>query len=115
MKRYIVERTERGVTVSVQCPDGFGPLRPRLDLRSHSPTGFEYGYHGSGPAQLALALLADAVDDGTALALYQTFKRAVVGAIVPGIVRWEITSEWICGWAADPEVLKASGASKEEE
>src|SRR5262245_1194599 len=35
-------------------------LPARLDLRSHSPTGFEWGYGGSGPAQLALALLADA-------------------------------------------------------
>ena len=36
------------------------PLDPRLDLANHSPTGFEWGYGGSGPAQLALALLADA-------------------------------------------------------
>jgi hypothetical protein len=35
------------------------PLTPRLDLWNHSPTGFEWGYGGSGPAQLALALLAD--------------------------------------------------------
>lgn len=35
------------------------PLDPRNDLMNHSPDGFEYGYGGSGPAQLALALLAD--------------------------------------------------------
>ena len=29
------------------------PLDPRLDLRRHSPDGFEWGYAGSGPAQLA--------------------------------------------------------------
>lgn len=34
-------------------------LDPRLDLRNHSPTGFAWGYGGSGPAQLALAILAD--------------------------------------------------------
>jgi hypothetical protein len=34
-------------------------LDPRLDLYNHSPTGFAWGYGGSGPAQLALALLAD--------------------------------------------------------
>jgi len=28
---------------------------PRSDLRNHSPNGFEWGYSGSGPAQLALA------------------------------------------------------------
>lgn len=27
-------------------------LRPRNDIRDHSPTGFEWGYGGSGPAQL---------------------------------------------------------------
>ena len=35
------------------------PLDSRRDLWNHSPTGFEWGYCGSGPAQLALALLAD--------------------------------------------------------
>lgn len=25
-------------------------LNPRLDLWNHSPTGFEWGYGGSGPA-----------------------------------------------------------------
>lgn len=30
-----------------------------LAVRNHSPTGFECGYAGSGPAQLALALLLD--------------------------------------------------------
>ena len=34
-------------------------LDPRFDLRNHSPDGFEWGYYGSGPAQLALALLCD--------------------------------------------------------
>jgi hypothetical protein len=56
------------------------PLPSRLDLRDHSPTGFAWGYGGSGPAQLALAMLADALgDDQRALALYQDFKfRCIV-------------------------------------
>jgi hypothetical protein len=54
-------------------------LNPRLDLWNHSPTGFEWGYCGSGPAQLALALLADHLsDDRQALDIYQRFKWAVV-------------------------------------
>src|SRR5690242_6457643 len=60
--------------------DGHG-LDPRFDLHTHSPTGFEWGYNGSGPAQLALALLADwLADDGQALALYQAFKSKTVAA-----------------------------------
>jgi len=50
----------------------------RLDLYNHSPTGFEYGYGGSGPAQLALAILADCVTDQIALALHQRFKAKVI-------------------------------------
>lgn len=47
----------------------------RLDLFNHSPTGFEWGYAGSGPAQTALAILADATgDDQLALRLHQRFK-----------------------------------------
>lgn len=54
-------------------------LTMRLDLRNHSPTGMNWGYAGSGPAQLALAILADALDDDTrALALYQRFKFAAI-------------------------------------
>jgi hypothetical protein len=48
-------------------------------LCNHSPTGFEWGYGGSGPAQLALALLADHLGNTErALTLYQAFKFAVV-------------------------------------
>jgi Family of unknown function (DUF6166) len=54
------------------------PLPLRLDLRSHSPAGFNWGYSGSGPAQLALALLAHAVGEDLARCLYQTFKNDVV-------------------------------------
>lgn len=50
------------------------PLDPRLDLANHSPSGFCWGYSGSGPAQLALAVLADAFDDATALRFYQDLK-----------------------------------------
>jgi Family of unknown function (DUF6166) len=52
------------------------PLPTRNDLDNHSPDGFEWGYAGSGPAQLALAILADALgDDQRALSLHQRFKR----------------------------------------
>jgi Family of unknown function (DUF6166) len=67
------------------------PLNPRLDLYNHSPTGFEWGYSGSGPAQLALALLADHLgDDRKALAIYQSFKWAVVAGLSKR--GWKLTS-----------------------
>src|SRR5438552_2755363 len=54
-------------------------LDSRADLANHSPDGFEWGYAGSGPAQTALALLADALDDDDiALLWHQYFKFAIV-------------------------------------
>ena len=62
------------------------PLDARLDLRAHSPTGLNWGYGGSGPAQLSLALLADffgscGIGDAVALALYQLFKFRCIATI----------------------------------
>jgi hypothetical protein len=81
---YCGERGEGGAAVwKTTVRDGEEIARrelpPRLDLRNHSPTGFEWGYGGSGPAQLALALLVDALGDAEeALTLYQPFKWQVV-------------------------------------
>lgn len=47
-------------------------------VRNHSPDGFSWGYGGSGPAQLALALLLEYADQGTSECLYQDFKWDVV-------------------------------------
>lgn len=71
------------------------PLPLRLDLRDHSPTGFAWGYHGSGPAQLALALLADTLEHKReALELYQEFKAGVI-ALLPMEASWTMRREAI--------------------
>lgn len=59
-------------------------LRPDRSQRiiNHSPDGFNWGYAGSGPAQLALAILLEFMPEGYALGLYQRFKQDVVA-------RWE--------------------------
>ena len=90
MKRYAGRRTWRSVTVTVNgCP-----LNSRLDLCNHSPTGFEWGYCGSGPAQLALAILADhLVNDEQALQFYQRFKWAVIAELPKR--GWTLTSDQI--------------------
>ena len=49
--------------------------RPSQRLMNHSPDGFNWGYGGSGPAQLALAiLLAAGLTSRQALTHYQRFK-----------------------------------------
>lgn len=47
-------------------------------LRNHSPDGFNWGYGGSGPAQLALGILLKFLSKYAALAFYQVFKFSVV-------------------------------------
>lgn len=51
-----------------------------LDIVNHSPTGFCWGYGGSGPAQLSLAVLLDYLrgDKERALRMYQDFKFKVI-------------------------------------
>jgi hypothetical protein len=69
-------------------------LKLRLDLVEHSPTGFCWGYNGSGPAQAALAILADYFDDRTALARHHLFKSAVIAKLATD-EDFEITGELI--------------------
>jgi len=67
------------------------PLPPRYDLKRLSKTGFEWTFEGPGPAQLALALLADHLDnDGEALARYEDFMREVVAHLDNA---WRLTSD----------------------
>ena len=54
-----------------------------LGLVRHSPAGFDWGYVGSGPAQLACALLLDYTDDETvAQHHYIQFRNDVVSQLV---------------------------------
>lgn len=51
-----------------------------LNIVNHSPTGFCWGYGGSGPAQLAFSILYDFLghDKDRTLGLYQQFKGRVI-------------------------------------
>lgn len=70
-----------------------------LDLVNHSPTGFEWNYGGSGPAQLALALLVDATGDRAwALQHYQAYKWDVVAKLPEG--GWDLPQEEVLEWVA---------------
>ncbi len=94
MKLYEGIRTEDGI-VEVRVNDV--PLNPRFDIRRHSPTGFEFGYGGSGPAQLALAILADALgDDELAQQHYQRFKFEKISRIEES--SWFITQAEVRRW-----------------
>ena len=82
MKHYHGSQTEHGCAVVVEEDGEFRALDPRHDLRNHSPTGFQWGYAGSGPAQLALALAADVLgDDEKAQQVYQMLKFRLIGGL----------------------------------
>ena len=75
MKMYSGARTIDGIQVTV---DG-QPLDERVDIHQFTDGGFEWSYEGDAPQQLALALLADHLDDNEqALALCSRFTRQVI-------------------------------------
>lgn len=85
MRQYRGVQTEHGYAVLVEDGTESCGLDPRFALRCHSPEGFSWGYAGSGPAQLALAICADALgDDDRAQDLYQTFKFRVIAHLPEG-------------------------------
>lgn len=55
--------------------------RASQQVVNHSPDGFCWGYGGSGPAQLSLALLLYFFDREFALKYYQRFKWEVVAKL----------------------------------
>jgi hypothetical protein len=89
-----VEHTALVVTVNGQ------PLDPRLDFENRSPTGFECGYMGSGPRQLAIAILADYLrdkflGDRDRAAYLSYYFMADVIAQLPRDRDWQLTAEEI--------------------
>lgn len=76
-------------TVTFREEDARRPLDPRLDLENSSLTGFAWGNVDAGAQQLALALLAEALqDDHRAATLAHEFAHRVI-SILPA--RWTIT------------------------
>lgn len=63
----------------------------------HSPTGYEWGYGGSGPADLALNILALFVPPPEAWSLHQQYKFDVIARIPRdgGTIQAESVREWI--------------------
>ena len=85
-------------------PDGvpteLSPV-PSQKLNDHSQSGFQWGYGGSAPAQLALALLLDATAiPDIALAYYQEFKQEKVARWG---FEWDIIRSGILLWIAEKQ------------
>jgi hypothetical protein len=104
MKRYCGLRTDSGPAVWIE--DG----RVRRDLPHvvrHSPTGFNWGYGGSGPADLALSLLIDALGRRRkAQQLYQAFKWDIVARLP--YTEWTLSRVDILAWVRQHESQEVS-------
>jgi hypothetical protein len=76
----------------VVCPAQGWPysLPPRLDLAHCNPAGYAWGYVGSAPAQLSLALLADLRNDQFALGWYDQLHRQWTATLAPA-EEWTIS------------------------
>lgn len=71
------------------------PLEHRV---YHSPTGMEWGYLGSGPADLARSILWDFLGKEPIRELYMLFKEKFVSGWKD---EWQITSDEIKAWIID--------------
>src|SRR5262245_54280206 len=103
MKTYSGKRDRTGLCHVWVVTDGESKLlSPRTDLANHSPTGFEWGYAGSGPAQLALAILADALekDDELALEMHQLFKFKMITTLTRS-KDWVMSKDEVLGFAME--------------
>lgn len=78
-------------------PDGTATVNLTHRLVHHSPDGFEWGYGGSGPGDLALNMLAEFVLPWEAWRLHQPFKWAVI-ARVPQAGGATITRDSVARW-----------------
>lgn len=93
MKKYEGVATGGGVGGQTVLVDG----KPLKHIVKHSPTGLNWGYGGSGPADLALSILTDLYDPEFAEANYQQFKWDII-AKLPQKENWILTEELIVAW-----------------
>lgn len=88
MSTYMGTRSTDGQRTVVTV-DG----KPLRHIVKHSPTGFEWGYGGSGPSDLALAIMADFLGTAPSPQLYHDFK-------------FEFVQHWGDSWTIETEEIE---------
>ena len=107
--RIYVGRRKACGNVEVYVGDGHGKIEkllpgPSQALWNHSPGGFEWGYEGSGPSRLSLALLFDVTGDRELSVTYhQEFKRHFVAGWRKDY--WAVTADSIRDWLRIRELI----------
>ncbi len=101
MITYTGIRVGHVVSVVVTTPEGSKSLR---HISRHSPDGFQWGYGGSGPSDLALSIMVDFFEkQGLSMfalknagTCYQDFKWEFIAGVQEN--RFVITGEQINKW-----------------
>jgi hypothetical protein len=88
----VLQRTEQG-GFEVYLDGEYLSPKHSQGIFNHSPDGFAWGYNGSGPSQLALAVLLKNCDKGIAVAQYKQFREAVIAKLDRNS-GFEIEIEW---------------------
>lgn len=70
-----------------------GLPEPLQHIVEHSPSGFEWGYIGSGPADLAISILTDYLGDKEKALEYKGLFKSVVARLPH--VGWILTNEFL--------------------
>ncbi len=82
MKRYVMTRQYGGTAAIVYDGGGTGTPYGLKHLVRHSPDGFEWGYGGSGPADLARSIVGDLLKQAEpSPADYQRVKLALIATL----------------------------------
>jgi len=102
-RTYIGRRTygrtiEGGFHVFVENEGVQHPLdpTPSQEIINHSPDGFNWGYSGSGPSQLALGILYDVTGDrNLSLRYYHDFKEDCIRSMPD---QWQLKENSVITW-----------------
>lgn len=117
----LFRRTDAGAAIWIKTPQSGDAEWSVLEQRIvyHSPTGMEFGYGGSGPADTAINVLALVVDTREAVRLHHAFKDEFI-AHVPregGELRLSEVRAWVATYyraeIGDPELMKRERAMRE--
>jgi hypothetical protein len=88
-------------------PDGTASVNIQQRIVRHSPDGFEWGYAGSGPADLALNVLSAFIGQVAAErgGLYQRFKEQFIAPLPAsgGTIKKDAILQWIAEQGVDYE------------
>jgi len=92
-------RLPSGIAVDVVGEGGARrPLNPRHDVVVHSEEGFDWGYGGYGPAQLALAICCELFRPSVATDVYQKVKRQFIETLQTD--EWELDAREVHAFVA---------------